>query len=191
VPRGGVADREAEVVDFTGPQRDMLGGFLSGACRLPVVTAPAIGEYGQDGYWRGERPRVCDRPDLASRLVEELAGLGVEQIVLIGPSPLPTRRHGLRPLPVGVRGRLGELVRSLESSALSEATAVAVGRCGSVFVVRPDHNPVGPFDFAGVYDEASDRQRTVAELMQQGYADAYHYLIEPMAAATEVPELSE
>jgi hypothetical protein len=47
-----------------------------------------------------------------------------------------------------------------------------------VFVVRPDHNPIGPFDFEGRYDDASDRQRTVNELIAQGHADAYHHLID-------------
>jgi hypothetical protein len=184
-PRAGVEDRDGEVVDFTGPQREMLAAFLAGAFRLPVVTAPSLVEHATDGYWRGERHRLCDRPDIASRLVEELAALGVEQIILIGPAPPPARPHGLRPAPESLRGRMGELLRSLESAALTDATTVAVSRCPSVFVVRPDHNPIGPFDFAGVYDEASDRQRTVAELMQQGYADAYHHLIEPMVSASD------
>jgi hypothetical protein len=186
--RAGVADRDGEVVDFTGPQREMLAGVLTGAFRLPVVTAPSLVEYAADGYWRGERHRVCDRPDIASRLVEELAALGVEQMILIGPAPPPARPHAIRPAPVSLRARMGELLRTLESAALTEAAAVAVGRCASVFVVRPDHNPIGPFDFAGVYDDASDRQRTVAELMQQGYADAYHHLIEPMVSASDAPE---
>jgi hypothetical protein len=187
-PRSRVVERASETVDFTGPQRDMLAGFLSGAFRLPVATAPAVVEFGADGYWRGERHRVCDRPDLASRLVEEVAALGVEQIILIGAAPASARPHAIRATPVSLRARMGELVRSLESSALSDAAAAAAARCGSVFVVRPEHNPIGPFDFTGVYDEASDRQRTVAELMQQGYADAYHHLIEPMAVAGEMAE---
>jgi len=188
--RVGVEDREGEVVDFTGPQRDALAGFLSGALRVPVVTAPATVAYATDGHWRGERHRVCDRPDIASRLVEELAGLGIEQVILISPAPPPAGPHTLRPAPAGLRARMGELVRSFETAALTDATAAAVSRCASVFVVRPDHNPIGPFDFAGVYDEASDRQRTVAELMQQGYADAYHHLIEPMAGAIDPVEPS-
>ena len=49
-------------------------------------------------------------------------------------------------------------------------------------MIRPDHNPIGPFDFRGTYDEASDRRRTLAELMQQGYADAYRHFIEPIVA---------
>jgi hypothetical protein len=52
-------------------------------------------------------------------------------------------------------------------------------------VIRPDHNPIGPFDFSGVYDDASDRQCHVAELMQQGYDDAYRSFIEPVVAAGE------
>jgi hypothetical protein len=183
--RAGVADRAGEVVDFTGPQREMLAGFLAGAFRLPVVTAPSTVEFAADGYWRGERHRLCDRPDIASRLVEEVAALGVEQIILIGPAPPPAHPHAMRSTPVSLRARMGELLRSLESAALTDATALAVSRCSSVFVVRPDHNPIGPFDFAGVYDDASDRQRTVAELLQQGYADAYHHLIEPMASASD------
>jgi hypothetical protein len=36
-----------------------------------------------------------------------------------------------------------------------------------------------------VYDEASDRQRTARELIQQGYDDAYQQFIEPVVAAGE------
>ena len=58
-------------------------------------------------------------------------------------------------------------------------------RFSGVFAIRPDHNPIGPFDFRGAYDEASDRERTLAELMQQGYDDAYRQFIEPVVAAGE------
>lgn len=186
--RSGVEAREGEVVDFTGPQREALTGFLTGALRLPVVTPPAIVQFADDGYWRGERHRVCDRPELATRLVEELATIGVEQIILISPAPPPALPHAIRPVPIAMRARMGELLRSIESAAMAEATTAAFNRFGSVFVVRPDHNPIGPFDFAGVYDEASDRQRTVSELLAQGYADAFHHLIEPVVSAGDTAD---
>jgi hypothetical protein len=186
--QAGVGDRAGELVDFTGPQRETVAGFLAGALRLPVATAPATIRFPADSYWRGERHRVCDRPELASRLVDELAGIGVEQIILISPAPPPSIPHNLRPAPIDLRARMGEMVRSIEAAALTDATAAAVARCPSVFVIRPEHNPVGPFDFTGVYDETSDRQRTVAELIQQGHADAYHHLIEPMALAGELAD---
>jgi hypothetical protein len=78
---------------------------------------------------------------------------------------------------------MGEVVRSIETAAVSDAWAAASARCSGVFLIRPEHNPIGPFDFAGAEDEASDRRWTVAELMEQGYADAYRHFIEPVAAA--------
>jgi hypothetical protein len=184
----GPAPREGETVDFTGPQRELLMGFLSGALRVPVVTAPAQLPFPADSFWQGERHRVCDRPELVVRLVDELAGIGVEQIILVGAAPPPAAPHAMRAQPIDLRARIGEYVRSIEAAALADAAMLARIRCAGVFVVRPHHNPIGPFDFAGVYDEASDRQRTMAELMQQGYADAYRHFIEPVVAAGEPVE---
>jgi hypothetical protein len=185
----GSTPRDAETVDFTGPQRALLLPFLSGALRLPVATAPALVEFPVDSFWQGERHRLCDRPELAVRLVDELAGIGVEQIILVGPAPPPAVPHGMRGTPTDLRARLGELVRSIEAAVLVDGAMVARGRFAGVFVVRPDHNPIGPFDFAGAYDEGSDRHRTIAELMQQGYADAYRHFIEPVVAAGERVEV--
>jgi hypothetical protein len=170
--------REAEIVDFTGPQRELLTSFLEGALRLPVVTAPAVMAFPSDSFWRGERHRVCDRPELATRLVDELIGVGIEQIVLIGAAPPPAVPHQMRAQPVDLRGRIGELVRSIEGAAFTDAAMSAGARLSNVFVIRPDHNPIGPFAFGGVYDEASDRQRSLAELIEQGYADAYRHFID-------------
>jgi hypothetical protein len=91
----------------------------------------------------------------------------------------------MRARPIDLRARVGELVRAIEAAALVDGALLARSRCAGVFVVRPHHNPIGPFDFGGVYDEGSDRERTVAELMQQGYADAYRHFIEPVVAAGE------
>jgi hypothetical protein len=177
--------RDAEIVDFTGPHRELLVAFLQGALRLPVATAPAVVEFPADAYWRGERHRICDRPELVVRLVDELAGIGVEQVILVSPAAPPATPHSMRPRPVAARARVGELLRSLETTALHDGSAAAAGRFSGVFVIRPDHNPIGPFDFGGAYDESSDKERTVAELMQQGYADAYRHFIDPVVATGE------
>lgn len=184
--RRPIADRrEAEVIDFTGPQRELLVDVLGAASRLPVVTAPVLTSFAADSYWRGERHRLCDRPELVVRLVDELAAIGVEQVILVSPAPPPATPHSMRSRPIALRARMGEFLRSMETAALHDGCLAAASRFASVFVVRPDHNPIGPFDFGGVYDEASDRQRTVAELIEQGYADAYRHFIEPVVAAGE------
>ena len=183
--RRGGGPREAETVDFTGPQRDLVVDFVMGAVRLPVATAPWPVAFAADSYWRGERHHICDRPELGLRLLDEAANVGAEQIVLVSPAPAPAAPHGLRSRPANLRSRIGDSVRSVETAAFDDLCQAALGRFSGVFVVRPLHNPIGPFDFDGVYDEASDRRATLSELMKQGYDDAYRCFIEPVVAAGE------
>jgi hypothetical protein len=177
--------REAEVVDFSGPQRSLAQDFLVGALRLPVATEPWPILFPADGYWRGELHHICDRPELVVRILDEIASIGVEQVVLVSPAPAAGLPHGLRHRPADFRSRIGAQVRSMETAAFDDACVAAETRFSGVFIIRPDHNPLGPFDFAGVYDEASDRRCGPAELMQQGYDDAYRLFIEPVVATGE------
>ena len=175
--------REAEIVDFTGPQRELIVTFLQAALRLPIATSPVLVEFPADSYWRGERHRLCDRPELVSRLLDELAGVGVEQVILVSPAAWSAAPHGMRPRPAALRDRVGEIVRSVETAALHDGWTSAANRFSGVFVIRPDHNPIGPFGFGETYDESSDRRHTTVDLISQGYADAYRHFIEPVAAA--------
>jgi hypothetical protein len=172
-------------VELLGTQRDLLLDFLAGALRLPVASAPHLVQFPADSYWRGEAHRICDRPELPVRLVEESAAAAIEQVIFVSPAAQPAVPHGMRAKPLSLRARMGEVLRSIESSALQDAWSAALPRFSGAFMIRPDHNPIGPFDFGGAYDEASDRQRTVAELLQQGYQDAYRQFIEPIVAAGE------
>ena len=183
--RRGGGPREAETVDFTGPQRDLVVDLVMGARRLPVATAPWPIAFAADSYWRGERHHLCDRPELGFRLLDEASIVGAEQIVLVSPAPAAVAPHGLRSRPANLRSRVGDSVRSIETAAFDDLCQAAMSKFSGVFVVRPVHNPIGPFDFEGVYDEASDRRATPAELMKQGYDDAYRCFIEPVVAAGE------
>jgi hypothetical protein len=181
----GAQPRAAEVVDFMGPQRDLMADFLMGALCLPIANDPHTVQFPADSFWRGERHRLCDRPEIVARLIDELANVGVEQVLLVSPAAPSALPHGMRGRPIDLRARIGELVRSIETSALQDACAAAATRFSGVFVVRPSHNPIGPFDFVETYDETSDRRRSVTDLMEQGYADAYRLFIEPVVAAGE------
>ena len=181
--RHGLTPREGECVDLAGPHAALLADFLAGSQRLPLASSPYVLAFPADSYWRGEEHRVCDRSELPLRLLDEMAALGVEQILLVSPAAPARGPHGLRASPVDLRGRAGEVVRSIETSIVQDAWSAATTRFSGVFIVRPDHNAVGPFDFGGAYDEASDRRRSVAELMHQGYLDAYRQFIEPVVAA--------
>jgi hypothetical protein len=180
-PAGG--PREAETLDLAGPARELVVDLLIGACRLPVVTAPHPILFAPESYWRGELHHVCDRPGLSTRLVEELAGVGVEQAVIVSAAPRPAGPHSLRRRPGGLRARMGAVLRSIEAAAVDDAALVASRRLSGAFVIRPEHNPIGPFEFEGTYDESSDRRSTVQALIDQGYDDAYRQFIEPIVAS--------
>ena len=183
--RPAAGAREAEVVNFTGTQRELVADFLMGGLRLPVATAPWPLRFSAESYWRGELHHVCDRPELVGRLLSEVAAIGVDQVILISPAPLPAAPHGLRPRAGSLRARVGEQVRAIETAAVEDACTLATHGFSGVFVIRPIHNPIGPFDFGGVFDEASDRRRSARELLQQGYEDAYSSFIDPYVAAGE------
>jgi hypothetical protein len=181
--RSGLGPREAEIVDWAGPQRGLLVDFLQASLRLPFVSPAHVAEFPADSYWRGERHRLSDRPGLPSRLVEEAASAGVEQIILVSATPPSSLAHSLSYRPLDLRGRMGEVLRGVESAALQDAYAAATARFSGVFIIRPDHNPIGPFDFDGAHDDASDRRVRVRDLLEQGYGDAYRQFIEPIVAA--------
>jgi hypothetical protein len=141
--------------------------------------------FPDNGYWQGETHRWCDRPELVSRLIDEVARVGVEQVILVSPAPPASTPHDMRSKALDFRTRMGETLRSVETAAFQDAWALAANRFSGVFAIRPSHNPIGPFDVDGVYDESSDRQRTLPELMQVGHDDAYRQFIEPVVATGE------
>lgn len=186
--RVGAGPREAEAVDVIGGadvDRSLVVDALIAGLRIPVASAPHDVTFPINSYWQGETHRWCDRPELVSRLIDEVARVGAEQVILVTAAQPAALPHDMRSRPGDFRHRMGEALRSVESAAFQEAWAAAASRFSGVFAIRPDHNPLGPFDFGGTYDESSDRTRTLAELMRQGYDDTYRQFIEPVVASGE------
>ena len=80
------------------------------------------------------------------------------------------------------RGRVGEYLGAIEGASVRDAVAARVGHFQRLFLIRPAHNPIGPLDFSGAYDDRSDPQQSVVELVDQGYQDAYRQFINPVIA---------
>jgi hypothetical protein len=140
--------------------------------------------FAPDAYWRGETHRLCDRPDGLIRLLDEVLAIGAEQIVLVSASPESHGPHELRAPRVDGRGRIGEYLQSAEAAVVRDATRMASARVPRMFTIHPVHNPLGPFDFEGGFDDRSDRRQPLGELMSQGYEDAYRQFIEPVVGAS-------
>ena len=180
---GGEA-RRAEVLDLAGMGRDHLADAVAAALTIPIASDAHPVTFAPDGYWRGETHRLCDRPGSVARVLDELIDLGVEQIVLVSSAPEAPGPHTLAPPRVDGRGRLGEYLASAEAAAVRDLTVATSGPAPRLYTIRPAHNPIGPFDFSGGYDDRSDRPQPLAELMARGYEDAYHQFIEPVVGGS-------
>jgi hypothetical protein len=178
--------RRAEVLDLTGVARAHLADAMAASLSVPIVTEPHGLTFAPESYWRGETHRVCDRPGSLARILDELADLGVEQAVIVSAAPELAGPHALSAGRLDGKGRVGEYLQSAEAAAVRDATRLAAARVSAIstFVIRPGHNPIGPFDFGGEYDDRSDRRQPLTELMSLGYEDAYHQFIEPVVGAS-------
>jgi hypothetical protein len=178
--------RRAEVLDLSGAGRQHLADAVAASLSVPIATEPHAMTFAPDAYWRGETHRLCDRPGSLMRILEELADLGVEQAVIVSAAPELIGPHALAAGRLDGKGRLGEYLQSAEASAVRDATHLAAARTPrlSTFVIRPGHNPIGPFDFSGGFDDRSDRRQPLAELMSLGYQDAYHQFVEPVVGGS-------
>lgn len=175
--------RLAEVIDLaSGVTRDLLGDVVSGALAVPLATDWHVLRFPGDGYWRGESHRVGDRPGSLARLVQEVIGIDAEQVIIVSAAPVSAAPHEIVPARLDGRGRIGEHVQALEAAALQDAWQAQRPTGVRLFVIRPDHNPVGPFDFTGAFDDRSDRPHPLAELKVRGYEDAFRQFVEPVVA---------
>ena len=177
-------DRRSEILDLAGVGRDHALDIIAGAVTPPAICEPEMVTFAADGFWRGETHRVCDRPGAVNRLLEEVAAAGATQAIVVSAVAPSAAPHQLRATRIDLRGRLGEFQLAAEAAALRDALEMARLRFDSVYLICPAHNPVGPFDFAGAYDEASDRRQDLQELMERAYEDAYRQFIEPVVGAS-------
>lgn len=181
---GDAAERQAEAFDLSGVARVHVMDVLAAALAVPMAAEPQLIRFAPEGPWCGETHRACDRAGSLSRLLEEVGAAGVEQVVIVAAVPPGAHAHELSASRVDLRGRAGEQLAAFESVGLRDALEHFGGRFAGLYVVRPAHNPLGPLDFGGVFDERSDRVHTVAELVDRGYEDAYRQFIEPVVGAS-------
>ncbi|NUR55368.1 MAG: hypothetical protein HOQ29_13050 [Acidobacteria bacterium] len=176
--------RQAEALDLAGVAREHMFDALAASLTIPVATDPHLVRFAPEGPWRGETHRLCDRPGSLERLLEEVVGAGAEQVIVLSAAPPPARPHELSSGRADLRGRAGEQIGAFEAATVRDAMERWSGRFAGLFLVRPAHNPLGPLDFEGVFDERSDRPYFVGELVDRGYEDAYRQFIDPIVAGT-------
>ena len=166
-------ERHLETLDLADTGRRHLVDMLVASLSLPAVTEPHLARFPAESAWQGETHRFCDRPESTARLLEEVANAGAEQVILVAACGWPSEPGRLTSGRRDALGRVGESLVAVESASIRDALALPSRLFEAVFQIRPTHNPLGPFDFGGAYDELSDRRHSLAELVSRGYADAY------------------
>lgn len=182
-PPGSASSRRAEAHDLSSPVHAFVADVLAASLSVPGVSDARLVQFAPDAYWRGETHRLIDRPAAFGRLLEEAAAAGAEQVVILAAIADPPGPHELRPPRLDGLGRVGEQIASAESASLTDAIRHLHHRFQSLYLIRPSHNPIRPFDLTGAYDEKSDRIVSLEELMERGYEDAYRQFIEPVLGA--------
>jgi hypothetical protein len=176
-------DRRSGLLDLATADRDRAFDIVAAAVTPPLVCDPALVSFSLESAWRGETHRLCDRPGACRRLLEEVAAAGVSQAIVVSAVPPVVEAHRLSPARLDPRHRLGDVLAADEAVAFDEAVEWARTRFDALYTVRPVYNAVGPFDLNGVYDHASDRFESLAELMAHGYEDTYRGFVESVVAA--------
>ena len=177
-------ERKAEAVDLVGTGRDHAIDMVAAAMTPPLWCDLHLMTFTSDSFWRGETHRLCDRPGLISRLLAELDTAGVTPAIVVSASAAVAAPHRLTSAGLDIRGRIGEFLVAAEAAAMQQVLDASRAQFDALYLICPAHNPIGPFDFNGAYDEASDRRHTLLELMERAYADAYHQFIEPVVGAS-------
>ena len=177
-------ERLAEGLDLAGTGRDHLIDLAAGALTPSVGFDAQPITFGESSFWRGETHLLSDRPAGIARLLEELAAAGVSQVIVVSAVAAAAAPHRLSRPRVDLRSRLGAAQEASEATALRDAVENARLRFDALFITQPSHNPIGPFDVAGAYDEASDRHQSLQELMAIGYEDVYRQFIEPVVGGS-------
>src|SRR5262245_43394583 len=161
--------RRAELVDLAGTGRDHVMDAIAAALSVPILTEPHLVTFGTDTFWRGETHRACDRPAALVRLLEEVSAAGAEQVIMVSADAPLDRAHALSARQVDPRALLADYLAGEETASTRDALTALFDRFSGVFQIQPAHNPIAPFDFAGSYDERSDRVQPLKELMDRGY----------------------
>ena len=176
--------RYLETMDLAGSARIHAVDVIAASLSLPVVTDAHLTRFAADSGWSGETHRLCDRPEATGRLLEEVARAGAEQVILVIALPEPQGPHALQSGRRDPRERAGEYLAAAETAAVRDAVARWGASFQAVFQIRPTHNPIGPFDFDGGYDERSDRPFALAELIERGCEDGFRQFVDAVVGAS-------
>jgi hypothetical protein len=214
-PRAREAGLE-DAVDLRAPGHAALFFDAAATGLLSPMAMPLRRvSFPKGGVHAGETHRLTDATFVPGSGIAEALAAGAEQVVVVTGVPetaVPLSRRR------GPRARMDAAVRTLEHQATGELSAAdrlnrivsTLGHRGSdgrgawedpasgriyrevdLWVVRPERRALGPMEFDGARDPATEVVQTIEDLLEQGWRDAYHQFVEPVVGQAPLPEREE
>lgn len=210
-PRSAL-DGMPDAIDLRAPGSDALffDAVMTGL--LPPLVAPVRRvAFPKGGLYGGETHRLTDATLVSGCGLGEALAAGAEQVLVVSPTPEeaapPARRRGPR---AQADGALALLERQAVDRDLAQAERInrmvqtlghdtATGRAWqdpatgrlyrdfALYVVRPERRGLGPLEWDGARDPASEVLETPEDLIERGYKDAYRLFVEPVVGAAPEP----
>ncbi len=205
-----------DAVDLRAPGHDALVfDAVATGLLCPMAMPLRRVSFPKGGLYAGETHRLTDATFVPGSGIAEALAAGAEQVIVVTGVPenrLPLARRR------GPRARMDAAVRTLEQQAAGELSAVdrlnrivsTLGHRGSdgrgawedpasgriyrevdLWVVRPGRRSLGPMEFDGARDPATEVVQSVEDLLEQGWRDAYHQFVEPVVGQAPLPEREE
>ncbi len=194
------------VVDLSVQGQDvfLFDVVLTGVC-LPFLSAIRRVVVPKGAPIHGGTHRLADASFGRGCGLADAIAAGAEQVILVTPVPADgTATAGRR----GPRALLDALLLSLERSGLEaelaeterinllvetmghetddggraweDPTSGRVYRPIELYVVRPDRRTLSPLAYDGIRDHSVDVTETPSDMLERGYRDAIHQLVEPV-----------
>lgn len=199
-------------IDLRAPGYDMLFFDAVMAGLLPPLVAPVRRvAFPKGGIHGGETHRLTDSTLTSGCGLAEALASGAEQVIVVSPTPEepapPARRRGPR---AQADGAIALLERQAVDRDVAEAERInrmvqtlghdtgsgrawqdpATGRLFrefALYVIRPERRGLGPLEWDGASDPATEVLETIGDLMERGYQDAFRLFVEPVVGALPEP----
>jgi hypothetical protein len=201
------ADGQPAMVDLRQSEAMLFDAVLTGLLP-PVLTPVRRVQFTRHGLYGGEVHRLTEAP--AGDGIADAVIAGAEQLIVVtavpeAPAP-PRRRRGLRAVAdasaallerrsveAELRGaaRINRIVQTVGHrtddgrSAWQDPASGRTYREVSIYVIRPERRAIGPLEWDGAADPATEVRGQPEDLIEQGYRDAHRLFVDPVLGGSE------
>ena len=199
-------------VDLRAGGESMLFDAVATGLLPPLATPVRRVSFPRRGLYGGEVHRLTESTLASGGGVGDAILAGADQVIVVTAVPqiptAPRRRRGLHALADATEALLERegLEQDLRATERVNRMVQTVGhrledgrrawqdpatgrtyRDVSMYVIRPERRSIGPLEWDGVSDPATEVREETTDLIDLGYRDAYRLFIEPVLGAPEAP----